>query len=84
MGLIEGVKNMLRKWLDIQSANPRVITINELMNFEQNAAKNKIWYRGDSFELSQLYNQLDNSAVGLNFWGAKSYILGYLQLSLID
>lgn len=72
MGLIEGMKNMLRKWLDIQSANPRVITINELMNFEQNAAKNKIWYRGDSFELSQLYNQLDNNAVGLNFWGAKS------------
>ena len=33
-----------------------------------NVAVNKIWYRGESYELSQLYKQLDDNQYG--FWGS--------------
>ena len=52
----------IRSYLQIQEANPRGITIRELLDYEGNAIKNRIWYRGDSYELSQLYEQISSGA----------------------
>ena len=49
----QGVKNVLRSFLQIQEAQSTSFTIQELMNYETNAFKNTVWYRGDSYELDQ-------------------------------
>ncbi len=66
----EKVKEGIRSWLRIQPANKTVININEVLDFEGNAIKNRIWYRGESEELKQLYNQLDGDRT--RFWSAVS------------
>ena len=48
-------KEMIRNWLDIIPADNRSITINEPLSFETEVIRNKIWYRGDAYELEQLY-----------------------------
>ena len=53
---MEKVKVGIRSWLDVQSANPTKINITESLDYEGNAIKNRIWYRGDSNELEQLYD----------------------------
>lgn len=47
------------------------MTIQERLDFNANALKNMVWYRGDSSELSQLYSKY---GVGgpKSFWGAES------------
>lgn len=64
----QGVRNMLRSFLQIQEAQPTNFTIHELMDYEGNAFKNNIWYRGDSYELDQLYKQIPNT--NCSFWGS--------------
>ena len=64
----QGVRNMLRSFLQIQEAQPTNFTIHELMDYEGNAFKNNIWYRGDSYELDQLYKQIPN--INCSFWGS--------------
>lgn len=64
----QGVKNVLRSFLQIQEAQSTSFTIQELMNYETNAFKNTVWYRGDSYELDQLYKQIPNT--NCSFWGA--------------
>ena len=51
-------KEMIRNWLDIIPADNRSITINEPLSFETEVIRNKIWYRGDAYELEQLYKQI--------------------------
>lgn len=68
MKLGERVKNMIRSWLDIRPAQGQTFIINENMDFQANCIKNKIWYRGDSRELSEFYSQL--MFTGDTFWGA--------------
>lgn len=70
MGLVNMIRNGMRSFLRIEKAQPSAIVINEEMTFEDNAAKNRIWYRGKSYELQQLYSQL--STTRLSFWGAHS------------
>lgn len=57
--------------ISMKPAETISININESLDFRANAAKNRIWYRGDSLELSQLYSQLGNSGAMYNFWSAK-------------
>lgn len=64
----ESIANKMRSFLKIYSANGQSFNINELLDFDSNVAVNKIWYRGESYELSQLYKQLDNNQFG--FWGS--------------
>ena len=61
----------LRSYLQIREANPKNVTIREFLDYEGNAIKNRIWYRGDSYELSQLYQQISSGADALKFWAAK-------------
>lgn len=64
----ESIANKMRSFLKIYTANGQSFNINELLDFDSNVAVNKIWYRGESYELSQLYRQLDDNQFG--FWGS--------------
>ena len=68
--MAERVRNGIRSWLRIQPAQNSVINIKETLDFEGNAIKNRIWYRGESEELSQLYEQIDGDKT--RFWAAVS------------
>ena len=64
----ESIAHKMRSFLKIYTANGQDFKINELLDFDSNVAVNKIWYRGESYELSQLYKQLDDNQYG--FWGS--------------
>lgn len=68
----ENIKRGIRSWLNVLPANPHQIQINEILDFEANAIRNRIWYRGDSNELEQLYRQQDMEyADRYKFWASK-------------
>lgn len=69
--LSEGIKKGIRSWLNITPASPYAIQINETMDFELNAIRNRIWYRGDSNELEQLYQQSNEYADKYKFWASR-------------
>ena len=69
---METIKKSIRSWLEIQPADPYNIKIIDSIDFETNAIRNKIWYRGDSNELEQLYGQLIEQADKYKFWASKS------------
>lgn len=59
---------MLRTWLEIQPAPEYSICISEKTGFYTEVARAQIWYRGDAYELSQFFGQLD---LGTScFWGS--------------
>lgn len=64
----ESIASKMRSFLKIYTANGKSFNINELLDFDSNVAVNKIWYRGESYELSQLYKQLDDNQY--EFWGS--------------
>ncbi|WP_346868050.1 capsid protein [Clostridium sp. UBA1353] len=66
--LKNGVRKAMRSFLNIQEAPNYNFMIQEGMNYEANAFKNMIWYRGDSYELNQLYKQVAN--YNYSFWGS--------------
>ncbi len=69
----ENIKNGIRSWLNIQPASPYTISIRESLDFEANAIRNRIWYRGDSNELEQLYESNEvEYADRFKFWASKS------------
>lgn len=70
--LSNNIKRGIRSWLNVQEASPTNILINELLDYEANAIKNRIWYRGDSEELQQLYSQIDTGVDKYKFWACKS------------
>ena len=67
----ENIKRTVRSWLNVVPASPYNIQINELLDFEANAIRNRIWYRGDSSELEQLYMQNPEGADKFKFWASK-------------
>ena len=67
----ENIKRGLRSWLDITPSSPYNIWIKEILDFEANAIRNRIWYRGDSNELVQLYDQCPEYADKYKFWASK-------------
>lgn len=65
---MDKIRNGIKTWLRVQPAQISAIQIQEILNFEGNAIKNRIWYRGDSDELSQLYKQIPGDET--RFWSA--------------
>ena len=53
------IMEKVKSWLKLQPANPSNINITEALDYEGNAVKNRIWYRGDGYELHQLYGQIN-------------------------
>ena len=70
--LNENIKNSVRSWLNILPASPYNYQINETLDFEGNAIRNRIWYRGDGNELEQIYQQNRELVDKNNFWSSKS------------
>lgn len=70
--LNENIKNSVRSWLNILPASPYNFQINETLDFEGNAIRNRIWYRGDGNELEQIYQQNRELVDKNNFWSSKS------------
>lgn len=65
------LKDMVRSWLEIVPADPRAITIYEPMGLEAEIVRNKIWYRGNAYELEQFYKQMDMGyGDSSRFWAA--------------
>ena len=75
MGLIqkmsENIKKGIRTWLNIVPASPYNIQINEVLDFEMGAIRNRIWFRGDGNELEQLYQSLTEYTDKYKFWGSR-------------
>lgn len=67
--MADKIRQGIRTWLRIQPAQIGSIQLNEVLDYEANAIKNRIWYRGESEELSQLYLQLNGDKT--RFWAAK-------------
>ena len=67
---MEKIRDSLRTWLQITEPTVGMVSITPVLDFYGNAAKNRIWYRGDSAELSQLYGQLPGDHT--RFWAATS------------
>ena len=72
MSIMEKIKTGLRSWLNIQTAAKYSINIMEMADFELSAIMNRIWYRGDSNELDQLYAQCNSYADKYKFWASHS------------
>lgn len=68
--MIDTIKNGLRKFLNITSNENPVITITQNTDFYASCAKNRIWYGGKPFQLTQLYSQL-NDAPNTMFWKSR-------------
>lgn len=64
------LKNAIRSFLNLTEANGLSIQIDELLDFEANAFVNEIWFRGDGYELEQLYKSIPDYKY--SFWGATS------------
>ena len=64
------LKNAIRSFLNLTEASGLSIQIDELFDLETNAFVNEIWYRGDSYELEQLYKSIPDYKY--SFWGAAS------------
>ena len=62
------LKNAVKNWLNLKSANGLSVDIEELFDFDGNAFVNQIWYRGDGYELEQLYQSVPDYKY--SFWGA--------------
>lgn len=68
----ENIKKGIRSWLNVLPANAFSFQINEVLDFEANAIRNRIWYRGDSNELEQMYQQNPEYADKYKFWASRS------------
>jgi len=70
--MFDGLKKMLKGWLEISDAPNATINIQEKLNFDTNCIKNHIWMRGDPFEIEQFYKQIYNQDA--MFWGSVPYV----------
>ena len=70
MRLGDFLRNKIRNFLHIEPAANHQIVLQQRLDFYGNIARNKLWYRGDSWELSDFYGQLDVSPT--LFWKASS------------
>ncbi|NOW85319.1 hypothetical protein B0H39_003200 [Clostridium beijerinckii] len=63
--------NAAIKWLDVQPAMTTSVRIQESYTFETNLMKNRIWFRGDPYELDQFFKNISNDCVNKSrFWSA--------------
>ena len=72
MGLMNYMKTKMQSWLEINPPLAMTINIQEWLDFNGNAIKNRIWYRGDPNEIEQLYWQLPQHEVDKQkFWASR-------------
>lgn len=67
----ERIKHGIRSWLNINPPSVYNIQIDQLMDFELNAIRNRIWYSADSNALEQMYQQVPEFADKQKFWASR-------------
>ena len=72
MGLMDTIRDKMRSFLLLEPPRPMQISIYEGMDYQANAIKNRIWYRGESNELEQLYTQVADGNLRRSFWASRS------------
>lgn len=72
MSIMDKVKSSIRSWLQIEPATGKQISIRETLDYQGNAIKNRIWYRGDGNELAQLYQNIAEMDERYMFWASRS------------
>ena len=71
-GEMGGFKEMFRNWLEIVPVkNSAATSILSDADFDREAFRNKIWYRGNPTELSQFYGISDDLIGNKSFWAAS-------------
>lgn len=70
MGWLSKMKKSIRNFLEIEEANSNTIHIKSDIDHETETFINKIWYRGQAYELEQLYTQLGENELK-SFWGSR-------------
>lgn len=68
--MADAVRDKMRSFLRITPGSSVTINITENLDFYANAAKNRIWYRGDSDELIKLYKEIPGASNRYRFWAA--------------
>lgn len=68
--MADKARESIRSFLRIEPAQRNTFYISEVLDFESNAIKNRIWYRGDADELQQLYKSLPGESSRTRFWAA--------------
>ena len=48
------------KYLNVQPAISNPITIQEAYTYESNLVRNKLWYRGEAYELEQFFKNISS------------------------
>ena len=71
---MDKMRDGIRHFLKIQDAPKQTFSIRELLDHDGNCVKNIIWYRGESYELTQFYQNIPGGADGVKFWAAKSTV----------
>lgn len=73
MGLMTGLRDAFRSWLNIEpAANDMVVSIQQPYNYQVSVYRNQIWYRGEPAELQQFYEQVGDYVSDTMFWQARS------------
>ena len=62
------IKAFLCRKLKITERNISTYNIESLYDFRGNAIRNKMWYRGNAYELRKFYGSITND-IGTSFWG---------------
>ena len=66
------IRSKMQSFLEINPPIAMTINIQEWLDYNGNAIKNKIWYRGDPNEIEQLYWQLPQHEVDkTKFWASR-------------
>ena len=66
--MAEKLRTGLRSFLKIEPATQNAVYIREKYDFETSAARNRIWYRGDSVEIEQFFKSVSGNRT--LFWAA--------------
>ena len=72
MSFMDKVRDSIRSFLQIEPATGKQISIRETLDYQGNAIKNRIWYRGDGNELAQLYRNIAEMDERYMFWASRS------------
>ena len=68
MNIFNRIAEKIMQVLRIHSLPRKGFDINRLLTHDENCAKNRIWYEGGSYEISQFFGQLRNTS--RSFWGS--------------
>lgn len=70
MGLADYVREKMKSFLQIQPPRSFAINLDGMLDWNGNAIKNKVWYRGDATEIEELYRQIDLYQNRHLFWAS--------------